>query len=265
MRIQVSLSSALHEDAVSQKLVALIHAALEKSTEAEPVAERPDLIHVLGLGDRTTMNAIHRAHQQRIPLVISPLGGFQPWQHCKPSLRVLTQASRYHNTISIHACSQIEQDNLLAVLSSPEISQSLVTIANPIVTTIISEADFCQQMLALYAATALRHDKAIRQEIDTKVAALNEADGTICQILRQAIYANYQHQQGHIANSTLDLLATTLTNSNYDESLFAERLSQIGLTVFFSQIETIMQEHNNLTEGFMPIDAKPYAKNLTVI
>lgn len=265
MRIQVYISPAQQADAVSQKLAALLHEALLKADEMEPVDERPDLIHVLGLGDRATTSLISRANRMRIPLVISPSGAYQPWQRSTPSAHLLTSPRQHRNTIAIHVLSQIEQENLTTVMPSAAKNQPSVLIANPVVTATISEEQFCQQMLALYADTVRRHDEAVRQDIDAKTAAQNEPDGAINNILRLTSYASYQHQQGHIARSTLDQLAATLTNSNYDEALFAERLAQVGLTTFFTQIEALMQDHGTLTEGFMPIPAKPAAKNIVVI
>lgn len=265
MRIQIHISSARHDDDVCQKLAALLRKALEQADEVESVNEQPDLIHVLGLGDRATTSLIRRAKRLRIPLVISPLGAFQPWMSSKPSPHVLTSTRHHRNTIAIHAISEIERENLATILPPSVADKVMVHIANPIVTTAISEEGFCQQMRALYADTAYRHDEAIRKEIDEKTDALKETDGDINNILRQTFYANYQHQQGHIAQSTLERLADTLTNSNYDESLFAERIEQIGLTAFFTQMETLMQERGMLTEGFMPIPAKPAANSIRII
>ena len=265
MRIQIHTSPVLREDAASQKLAALLCEAIGKSNEFESVNERPDLIHVLGLGDRTTTSLISQARRLRIPLVISPLGAYQPWQSNKPAPHLLTSTRQHHDTIAIHANSEIEFENLTTILPSSAKDQIMVHIANPIVTTAIDDKRFCQQMLTLYSDTACRHDEAIRKEIDTKTHALNEPDDTINDILRQTFYASYQHQQGHIARSTLDKLAHTLTNSNYDESVFAERLTEIGLTAFFTQIEALMQEHGTLTEGFMPIPAKPADKSICII
>ena len=48
-----------------------------------------------------------------------------------------------------------------------------------------------------------------------------------------------------------------MIHADYDEALMAERLEQLRFTSFFAQLETLMAEQSTLTEGFMPIEAKP--------
>ena len=48
-----------------------------------------------------------------------------------------------------------------------------------------------------------------------------------------------------------------MIHADYDEALMAERLEQLRFTSFFAQLETLLAEQSTLTEGFMPIEAKP--------
>ena len=71
------------------------------------------------------------------------------------------------------------------------------------------------------------------------------------------LYVHYQHHRGHITQECLDQLSNSMIASNYDEALMAFRLDTLQMTDFFAQLETLLQERSNLTEGFMPIGAKP--------
>lgn len=223
---------------------ALVAALREKLDDGD----HPDLIHVYGLGDHTTHRMLERAAELRIPAIITPLCSLQPWntKNAHSWKKLLTGST-------IVASSQIEYENLQAVSAQWRVQ----LIENPVVTTAISTDDYRSRMLSLYEEAVSRHDQEVRQQIQSKVDALGESDAAICSILQQVLYVHYQHHRGHITQECLDQLSNSMIASNYDEALMAFRLDTLQMTDFFAQLETLLQERSNLTEGFMPIEAKP--------
>ena len=205
----------------------------------------PDLIHIVGLGDRATQQLMSRAGRLRIPYIVTPLSSLQPWTHTR----------RPHSppaTILV-ASSQLEYEQLAKLY--PENPVPLV--GNPVVSAAITFDDYARRMQEVYAEALASHDAAVRDDIAQRVGKLGEEDAAICDILRQALYVGYEHHRHHIQQATLDRLAATMTAANYDEALMADRLEELQLTSSFAQLETFLADHSTLTEGFMPIEAHP--------
>ena len=245
------------EGIICQELVGMLRTQLEQNGEVELTEKHPDLIHFFGFGDTGTMSLIKRARHLKIPCVITPLSMLQPWN--TPHL-LLTQTHKafanpdlFPQSLLVVSSSLIEQEYLQEKYKNIQ----LELLENPVVTTSISNEDYAHGMVEFYARLIASHDADIRQQIAKKIEQTGETDEAICEILRQTEYIAYQFHRGLIGDEQLALLGTTLTQSNYDESLMGERLSELGRAEFFAQLETIMQEKALLTEGFMPIPALP--------
>jgi len=266
MRIQLHVAKGLipsegndncpKETVICQELVGMLRSQLMKVDNISITDEHPDLIHLFGYDNHAIASYLRRARQLLIPCIITPMSTLQPWNsphHELPfSHAGLNDTKSLPTTLLLIASSQIEQENLQR--QYPKLSVEL--IGNPIVTTSITSEDYAARIVSLYADLIAVHDQNIRQQIQQKVEALDEPDPNICEILRQTEYIGYQHHRGTIGEQQLIQLSATLTRLNYDESLMAERLEQLSRTSFFAQLETVMQEKDLLTEGFMPIPAQ---------
>jgi len=247
---------ATKESIICQELVGMLRSQLEARGTVTITDNHPDLIHLFGYDDAGTLSLMKRARQLLIPCIITPLSTLQPWadhHHALPfSHKDLKGTKHLTSSLLVIASSQIEEENLLEKYS--DISVKL--LENPVVTASISSESYASQMLNCYAEIIALHDQNIHQQIQQKIAALGEPDSAICEILRQTEYIAYQHHRGLIGEPQLAELSKALTTLNYDESLMAERLEQLGRTSFFAQLETLMQNKSLLTEGFMPIPAQ---------
>ena len=121
-----------------------------------------------------------------------------------------------------------------------------------------------RKLLTIYENTLLKHDEQIRNEIKKQAEKawetieskeITRQKATFLDILQQTLYCQYLFNRQHLQRRTLQRLAETMTDADYNEDIMAKVLHEQQLEKFMASLETVMEETASLTEGFMPIDS----------
>lgn len=126
---------------------------------------KPDIIHILGVWNMTASYIEKWALEKRIPVVISPLKGFAPWniRHsyftCKLPKLVMFQHKMAKNAHAMHALSRQEMEFVKNMAWHPSLNEQkpwnthVCVIQNPEETNETSIAETMAKMARLYGKT----------------------------------------------------------------------------------------------------------------
>ena len=252
MRVHLHLSQRTEPNTINHQFYTLLERALSSLPDVTLTAEHPDIVHILGSPQADNASLISACAHLKIPTLLSPLSTLQPWH--LPSGKGNCRKTTVRKASALHAWSILEERNLKSLQWNPHIH----LIANTLVTRRISEEEMIAQIKVLYAQIIAAHDTTMKEEIDKRVALLNETDASICEICRQVLYISYLFHRKNIPQSTLATLSRTLTAENYDEDRLAATLQKLKLLSFTASLEQVMSKQAELTEGFMPV---PFAND----
>lgn len=160
------------------------------------------LVHVFGCWNTAATALLLRAESKNIPTVLSPLGGLQPWhikQHQQQWQR-RRQRQTAEKASAVHVCGQLERDTFEKL----GWNKKVVTIKNPIFTSLISHDECARQFVSLY-----------RKVIDSNAARLlrEKSRQAMGQLLQLGIDDFVLHDTERIDN--LKALLPTLTEEDW--------------------------------------------------
>lgn len=179
--------------------VVAVHSAKEMGDH--PLNEF-QLVHVFGCWNTAATALLLRAESKNIPTVLSPLGGLQPWhirQHQQQWQR-RRQRQTAEKASAVHVCGQLERDTFEKL----GWNKKVVTIKNPIFTSLISHDECARQFVSLY-----------RKVIDSNAARLlrEKSRQAMGQLLQLGIDDFVLHNTERIDN--LKALLPTLTEEDW--------------------------------------------------
>ena len=254
MRVYLFISRTMKSQAVGSGMLKSLTSTLKDYPDVTLTKDNPDIIHVLGCWDSEGAEKIKKAFRLRIPTVLSPLGGLEPWQMNHHRIVKRMKISAYQKkevfmATAVHVVGEMEK----ARMKDISWNRRIFMIKNPVLTRSISDAEFAGEMINQYKEVISLHDRNIREKIKQDVAATGEKDDKILILCNKLLYAKYQMERGNVPITTINDISSTFINSDYDENIMADRLNQLDIFKFTSSFEKVAADRSELTEGFMPI------------
>lgn len=179
--------------------VTAVHAMKEMG---DTPLEAFQLVHVFGSWNATATTLLMKAEHLNIPTVLSPLGGLQPW-HLRQH-RLQWQRGRQRQTTEkasvVHVCGQLERETFEQL----GWNRNVVTIKNPIFTSLISHEECARQFALLY-----------RKVIDSNAARILRPDArqAIGQLLQLGVDDFVLHDAAHVEQ--LQALLASLSEEDW--------------------------------------------------
>lgn len=254
MRIFLFMPKAVKRQKVYGGLFTSLTEVLKDYPEVIITKENPDILHVFGCWNAEGADKIKSAFKKKIPTVLSPLGGLEPWCINNHSLLRQIEIAAYQKkevtlATAIHVGGEMEKSHMNDI----SWNKNIFMVKNPVLTRSISKEELGHEMMNQYKEVISLHDRDVRIKIKMNVEATGEKDDNILLICRKLLYAKYQMERGNIPHVTIDDISSTFINSDYDENRMADRLNQLGIYQFTSSLEKVAADRSSLTEGFMPI------------
>ena len=251
MRIQLIVPPAT---TLSREAIGFVEGMKEAFGKAafqvELVDKHPDLIHVVGIRNEVSMQAITKAHSRQIPVACSPLGELTPWNLQQHLAR--TQAPNLKNALQsanlIHVTGPFEQKTVEEIARK---HGRTILAPNPVVTNASTFEHVAQILVEEYIQLIQKQEDAKRMEI--KKLLVGESDEVASSLYEKILYLRYMNQRQTLPLLLLHELAALLTQSDYDENAFSKNLKRYAIEGFFPRLEQILAEQSSLTEGFMPL------------
>jgi hypothetical protein len=243
MRLKIFNTPDIESNGLSHKTKEMLATEIEKDSSVIMTDENPEVIHIIGAWDTTSVKIANDAIKKHIALVFTPLGSLSPWY--KPSSSFVKLSSKATAMVS----SGVMEHELL----SGQEKKNLHLILNAVTTATTTAEEMASAYKIVYKEAIEETDAALWKEIDRKIGMLNEKDEAILLICRHLLYAQYMYKRQNIPHKFINNLAVLMTNSNYNEDDMIEMLKLINLNVFTQHLEYVMMEKSALTEGFMPI------------
>lgn len=133
-----------------------------------------DILHVFGCWSNSACTLCRKAYSRKVPYIITPLGGLQPWEmvHHNNTLLQNNQKKATQRATAIHVCGKLEQQTFDRLGWNKNVCQ----IKNPVLTSLATFEDLTSGMLALYRKAL---DSNARLRIGDREA---EAIGRLVQI-----------------------------------------------------------------------------------
>src|SRR5574344_503996 len=239
MRLQLFMSKGAASSEVNGKL-------LEKLNEC---LSNTDMIDVFGSWDEQVHTTISKANKKRIPVILSPLSGLQPWNMRKTPVDFCEERHAVKCSTAIHVTSRME----LETLKNLKWNKNVFLIRNSIITKEISDIEMAKDLLAKYVQTIENHDKKVKEKIRHKVEDTGCKDSPMIQIISKLLYIKYLYNRGNLQEEEIRALSDLLTGLDYDEDKFGDMLNNMKISYFSSCLFQVTGEISKLTEGFMPI------------
>ena len=243
MRLKIISTVDTDNNAIFRKTKDALVAELEKDDSIILTDENPDIVHIIGAWNASSVKTANDAIKRYIALVYTPLGSLSPWY--KPASSHVKLATKATATVASGA---MEQE----LLSGQE-KNNLHLILNAVTTATTTPEEMADGYKAIYKDAIETTDITLWNEVDRRIKMVNEQDKCILEICRNLLYAKYLYQRRNIPHKFLDKLVALMTDSNYNEDTMVEILKFIRLDVFTQHLEYVMMEKSGLTEGFMPI------------
>lgn len=135
---------------LSQSLTGRVDATLASSADKD-VAQHVgdyDILHVFGCWSNSACALCKKAYAKKVPYIITPLGGLQPWEmaHHQNSLLLSNQKKATQRATAIHVCGKLEQQTFDRLGWNKNVCQ----IKNPVLTSLATFDDLTNGLLALY-------------------------------------------------------------------------------------------------------------------
>jgi len=240
MNIQLYIPKSTADDTASQTFVETLRESLQERDDVCLVSRDPDLIHVLGTRHESRRKAA-QATQRLVPTLLTTLGQLTPWMSSRATMHALQKTT----LTTLHVWSPTE-------LQQTAKNQKVELIANAATTARISRKEMIDSIVGLYKEAIERHDNNIRKQLREQTSQATEPDQPIGTLMQETLYCQYRFRRGTLKLEHLNSLTRLLTQTDYDEDLFAEVLAKLQVQPFFTNAEQVMSEVCGLTEGFMP-------------
>lgn len=249
MRIQIVTTTGKDPSACPNlPLAAMLSARLGQCEGVSVVDDRADVVHVFGTWSRKGARAVRRYAARRIPVVFTSADGLCSMLRLhRDRRRVVRRIAG--DAAAVHVIGPLEGAYVRDVAADAAVCE----IANPGITSVLSEEGVVSAMLSLYVRAAELHDRRERQQIAGQVAGLEEKDTVIRDLCAEILYARYQAFRGNLGHGTMDGIAGDLTRRQYDEDRFAGAVRKLGVGDFCRRLLYAAGERASLTEGFMPV------------
>lgn len=228
-------------------MVTQIEDAVCKNTEIEIVDTSPDIVHMFGQWSLRSEQKIKEWVKLKIPVIFTSIDGMSSLIHSQTSIvkKIVTAST------SICVSGPKEQNILLSRFGATNIQ----IIANPLVTSTITEKEFANKIYETYQKQIEEFDKDIRRGIQKQMVKLKEKNDTISKICSTLLYAQYQVHRKDLRKSVIDELVQTLMTEHYDEDKVCKDLKALDIYRFSQRMMSVAQQYATLTEGFMPVPA----------
>lgn len=257
MRIHLYTSAFLEKDDYKSKFINILQHYLSLSPDVVLTAENPDIVHVFDGKDKRNITYSAKLYNMEIPVLLSPLNSFLPWNnHCQKAKKGTLKSKKYpivKFVTAFHASGQLEY-NQLATLTD---SKDTRLIENSVITNSITDELMAQLFVEYYKEILLIHEQFIKEKINNKVDKLITSDvdvnGNMKTLCSMFLYIEYLYRRHNIPFSILQELSTTMFEAEYNEDKFAEYLEKLKITNFVEALESVLFSRSLLTEGFMPI------------
>ncbi len=243
MRVHLICGIDLCNNALVTKTYNVLADQLSREKTVVLAEENPDIVHVVGAWSTPAIAIVKKSIKRHIPFVHTPLGSLSPWN--KPTISQQKLSSMAQTIVA----SGVMEQRLL----SKQGNNLLQLIFNPVTTKTTTPSEMAYAYMAIYERNIKANDTLLWENINDKIALLNEDDDKIIEICRYLLYAQYLYEKNNIPKPFLQTLTALFVNSDYNEDDFTEVLKLIRLYEFTRSLEYVMQEETALTEGFMPI------------
>ena len=243
MRIQLVKGAEVDETGLVELTANYIKGQLEQRAEHTLVDENPDVLHVVGALERTSMAVIRQQRKRHIAFVYTPVTALTPW-----------------NTPSSASVKMAREANIL--VSSGEMEHTLLEgktnqeqrlIKTTVSTATTTDEEMMTAYNEIYSKAYAINEAELQKVVKEKIALLNEENTTITNLCEKLLYAQLLYQRRNIPLRYLQELTEYMTDNDYDEDRLASLLQLLQLDLFTQQLEYVMKEQTGLTEGFMPI------------
>lgn len=220
-------------DGLASRLGQLVDVALPHESAADSLLQdRPDIIHVFGCWDRSAVSVMRKARKRHIPVVISPLGGLQPWvkEHHMGSGRWLGQKQSIEEAAAVHLCGKLE----LETFQRLKWNGRTQVIKNPVLTTQVTMEGMAADMKRLYrkvidtyAAQVLSDDAMsllmtlLALALSTRVSFSEEQRSRLDGLVQQMDDEDWRRMRVYVHDENVEeLLDKGLAMANLDAAYF---------------------------------------------
>lgn len=107
-----------------------------------------DIIHFFGSWSHAACLMASKAYAHRVPYIVTPLGGLQPWEIAKRKHTILFRRQKrlVEHAAAIHVCGKLEYDNFVSL----GWNRRIATVKNPVLTSQITFNEAARQIECLY-------------------------------------------------------------------------------------------------------------------
>lgn len=172
-----------------------------------------DIVHIFGCWSNSACLLANKAYRHRVPYIVTPLGGLQPWEmeHHRHTLLLQRQKNLVEKASAVHVCGKLEQETFAKVGWNKRVCQ----IKNPVLTSLATFDDTTRDLLALYrkaldsnARLLLRKDerrligRLLQAGIDDQ--AIKADDGSLAKDLAGLSEEAWRHILIYVADEKID-------------------------------------------------------------
>lgn len=248
MRVKLIAINAHHSNCYNIAMMKQIEDDVCKSTEMEIVGTAPDVVHIFGPWCSKTEHTIREWYKLKVPVIFTSTDGLLSLLHSQ-TLRF----SPVRKIVAMSAGICVSGPKEMQILQSQYGATRIQTIANPQVTSTITEKQFANKICETYQRLIEDFDHCIRESIQKQVNKLKEKDSTIIDICSLLLYAQYQVHRKDLRNQVIGELVQTLMTKQYNEDKVCEDLKKLGIYQFAQRMMSVAEQYAALTEGFMPV------------
>lgn len=250
MRIRLIAITNHSSNCYNLAMMKQIEDGASKNPEMEIADTAPDIVHIFGPWGMKSEQKVREWYKLKVPVIFTSTDGLLSLLHSQtlclnPIGKIVAMAT------GICASGPKEK----SILRSQYGATRIQIIANPMVTSTITEKEFADKICETYQKLIDEFDLCIRKDIQKQVGKLKEKDSNIVKICHLLLYAQYQVHRKDLRSQTIVELVQTLTTKQYDEDRVCENLKTLGIYRFAQRVMSAAQQHAALSEGFMPVPA----------
>lgn len=213
-----------------------------------------DILHIFGSWSHSACQLAAKAYRQRVPYLVTPLGGLQPWEmeHHNYSLLAKELQSLIRRAAAVHVCGKLEEQTFAKLAWN----RRTALIKNPVLTSQITFEQATESLMKLY-----------RKVIDSNVRLLFKDDvrqliGQLLQIgidPKAEILRDSEGLRGKLKNMTQEDWRRVFIYAD-DEHIFeplAKAMNGLGLRDSVVDVSGIsrFESNRNYTEGHLKDEA----------
>lgn len=219
------------------------------------VDKYPQVVHVFGVWNNKYAAFVKKQRRKGLPVVFTSIEGLAPLLNAKGCrTNDITRISAIKRICSssniVHVCGNIEKSLLESV--SKDVQTKV--ILNSEFTSLTDVGSLVDMFKETYQSVYEQNKASIKDSINAATSAATN-DKTIAAICSCLMYIRKLYISGCIPQSVLDDTATMIITRDYDEAEMANVLKTLGVFKFSSFCMSLLEDHTQLTEGFMPIPA----------